>query len=70
MIIFRVLSEEVNGMDDKITTQRRRDMTQALNFNMAAMFHFFIDTINKKSTEIKSNVRFFSYCCTLLRNNT
>jgi len=54
--IFNVMSDDINGMDDKIKAQRRKDMLKTLNKHMEGLFAFFFSTLHDRVTKLNTEV--------------
>lgn len=55
------LSEDINGLDAKLTSMRMKEMLTTLNDNMEDLFIFFIETLQTKVMLLKEKV----LCCVL-----
>ena len=50
------LSEDVNGLDERLTPKRRKEMTGTLTENGNDLYEFFITTLKSKAMLLKSEV--------------
>ena len=55
--IFNLLSDDINGMDDKIKTQRKKDMLKTLTTHMDGLFDFFFGTLHTRAMKLSAEVR-------------
>ena len=51
------MSDDVNGMDDKIKVLRKKDMLKTLNKHMGGLFAFFFSTLHDRVVKLNTEVR-------------
>lgn len=56
LIILMRLSEDINGLDAKLTSMRMKEMLTTLNDNMEDLFIFFIETLQTKVMLLKEKI--------------
>lgn len=55
LIVLMRLSEDLNGFDEKVKHQRRKDMVSTLNNHLHELFRFFISTIHDNVVKLKES---------------
>ena len=56
LIVLMRLSEDVNGLDERLPPKRRKEMTGTLTENGNDLFEFFITILKSKAMLLKSEV--------------
>ena len=56
LIVLMRLSEDINGLDERLTPKRRKEMIGTLTENGNDLFEFFITTLKSKAMLLKSKV--------------